>query len=150
LFRVEQVETVSWAGQPHKAMVATDDGQRLAPRKSFATWRETVSGRSQAWSASDLRGAERLHLVLREQRGRARAASHAQQDVDSRYQRQKLQHQKLRLDGMASLLEGMFHLDAVETASLEARIEALESDLRRLMHRTQRGRSHSIDGGDVE
>ena len=150
LFRVEQVETVSWAGQPRKAMVATDDGQRLAPRKSFATWRETVSGRSRAWSASDLRGAGRLHLVLREQRGHARSASRGREDIDDRYRRQKLQAQKLRLDGMASLLEGMFHLDAVETASIEARIEALEADLRRLMHRTQPERMRSIEGGDVE
>ena len=137
LFRVEQVESVSWAGQPHKAVAATDDGRCIAPRKSFTTWRETVSGRSQPWTASDLRGAGRLHRVLREQRGRARAAARDLQDIDILYQRQKLQDQKLRLDGMASLLEGMFHLDAVETASIGARIEALEADLRRLMHRTE-------------
>jgi len=145
LFRVEQVEEVSWAGQPHKALVATDDGQRIAPRKSFAIWRETVSGRSRPWSASDGRGAERLSRVLREQRGRARAVARDRQDLESRYQRQKLHDQKLRLNGMASLLGGLVHLDDAETASLGARIEQLESDLRRLMHRVE-GEAGALSG----
>ncbi|MDV3255692.1 MAG: GAF domain-containing protein [Lysobacter sp.] len=148
LFRVEQVEEVSWAGQPHKALVATDDGQRLAPRKSFATWRETVSGRGRPWSGSDRRGAERLHRVLREQRGRSRARD--PRDVDGRYQRQALHDQKLRLDNVAMLLEGLVHLDAAETAGISARIDRLEADLHRLMHQTRPARLLAADGDERE
>lgn len=135
-FRVEQPEQVKWAGQPHKALVATDDGQRLAPRKSFATWRETVAGRSLPWSAGDHRGAERLHRVLVEQRGRIRTDRRGLRDIESLFQRQALHDQKLRLDGVASLLEGLVHLDAAETAAISERIQQLESDLRSLMRRT--------------
>ncbi|WP_133479792.1 GAF domain-containing protein, partial [Cognatilysobacter segetis] len=39
LFRNEQVETVRWAGEPAKALVPTDDGLRIAPRRSFSVWR---------------------------------------------------------------------------------------------------------------
>jgi light-regulated signal transduction histidine kinase (bacteriophytochrome) len=148
LFRVEQVEEVSWAGQPHKALVPTDDGQRIAPRKSFATWRETVTGRSRPWSAGDRRGADRLSRVLREQRGRARAVARDRQDVETRYRRQQLHDQKLRLDGMASLLEGLVHLDENEAASIGARIEQLEADLRRVMRRGRGGEGPGVDGAD--
>src|SRR5690606_16319575 len=50
LFRREQAAQVSWAGEPNKALVPTDDGVRLAPRRSFALWREVVRGRSRPWS----------------------------------------------------------------------------------------------------
>lgn len=137
LFRVEEVEQVRWAGEPHKALVITDDGQRIAPRKSFAVWRETVRGRSTRWSESDRRGAERLHHVVSEQRRRSVAHARDLQDLDSLNQRQTLMDQKRRLDHIATLLDGLMHLDDTETGKIGARISRLENDLRRLMHRSQ-------------
>ncbi|KFN48704.1 GAF domain-containing protein [Arenimonas composti] len=64
VFRREQVEDVSWAGEPHKALIATDDGTRLAPRRSFRTWRETVRGRCLAWSGDDRDAAARVQRLL--------------------------------------------------------------------------------------
>ncbi|MGN6112569.1 MAG: GAF domain-containing protein, partial [Luteimonas sp.] len=61
LFRDEQTQDVRWAGEPEKALVATDDGVRIAPRRSFATWKQLVRGRSMPWSDADRRAAERLH-----------------------------------------------------------------------------------------
>lgn len=68
LFRLEQQQDVCWAGEPAKALVATDDGIRIAPRRSFATWRELVRGRSLPWSEDDRRAAEQLHQLLHELR----------------------------------------------------------------------------------
>lgn len=136
LFRVEEVEQVRWAGEPHKALVITDDGQRIAPRKSFAVWRETVRGRSVGWSESDERGADRLHRVLREQRRRSVAHAQDLYDLDSLNQRQALMDQKRRLNHIASLLDGLMHLDDAETGKISARISRLEGDLNRLMRRT--------------
>lgn len=58
-FRAEQVEVVNWAGNPHKAAIADEAGQ-LTPRKSFALWRETVRGRSEAWTLVEIEAAERI------------------------------------------------------------------------------------------
>ncbi len=135
LFRVEQVEQVRWAGEPKKALVLTDDGQRIAPRKSFAIWRETVQGRSAPWSDSDKRGAERLHRVLREQRRRALAHAREMDELDRRYQRQRMLDQKSRLENLSTMLEGLIHLEDDDTAQLAARIDRLESDLRSMMHK---------------
>ena len=57
-FRKEAVQTLDWAGDPNKTYDSGPFGDRLTPRKSFAIWKETVRGRSHAWSASDLGFAE--------------------------------------------------------------------------------------------
>lgn len=51
-FRPEQVQRVTWGGNPDKAMEA--EGGRLHPRRSFAEWRETVRGTSQRWTDVDI------------------------------------------------------------------------------------------------
>ena len=48
-FRPEQVEEVQWAGDPGHKDEAPDTLAPLSPRRSFATWRETVRGRSRPW-----------------------------------------------------------------------------------------------------
>lgn len=133
LFRGEQVEDVRWAGEPRKALVTSDDGLRIAPRKSFATWRETVRGRSEPWSEGDRRGAERLHRVLHEQRRRSLAQAQQLRVLEAEAQRQALRDQKQRLGDVASLMEGLVHLDADATRRLGSRIARLEADLRRAM-----------------
>ncbi len=71
-FRPEVVQTVRWGGDPTKAATKDPAGgpDRLHPRKSFETWKETVQGRSLSWTvpeidaAKDLRAAV-LGIVLR-------------------------------------------------------------------------------------
>lgn len=63
-FRREVAHTVTWAGDPNKPVVPGPLGDRLTPRKSFESWRETVAGRSVPWSAADLRIAHGLRLSL--------------------------------------------------------------------------------------
>ena len=52
-FRRELVQTVRWAGDPHKpALPASDDTlgkDAVHPRHSFEEWRQTVRGRSEPW-----------------------------------------------------------------------------------------------------
>lgn len=54
LFRSEQIETRSWAGQPRKELGYDQGKPRLTPRKSFAVWREKVKGHSQVWRPAEL------------------------------------------------------------------------------------------------
>ncbi|GAB3764847.1 ATP-binding protein [Spirosoma pomorum] len=54
-FKPEQIQEVTWAGNPEKAVTVTDDGQhRLSPRKSFAAWTETVRNTSTPWSEAEV------------------------------------------------------------------------------------------------
>ena len=133
LFRREQVEDVRWAGEPAKALVATDDGTRIAPRKSFAEWKQTVHGCSIDWSDSDRRGAERLHRVLREQRRRLLVDEDDTGNLDRLRQHQALRDQKARLQQLSSLVDGLVHLDEAQTSRLDRRIATLEADLRQLI-----------------
>ena len=62
-FRVEKIETVKWAGNPHKA-TATHPQELLTPRASFDAWQETVRGRATDWTISELDAATRLRAAL--------------------------------------------------------------------------------------
>jgi light-regulated signal transduction histidine kinase (bacteriophytochrome)/CheY-like chemotaxis protein len=64
LFRHELVRSVRWAGDPHKPVEYGPNGPRLTPRESFAEWKETVVGRSRAFTPSEIRVAETLRATL--------------------------------------------------------------------------------------
>lgn len=66
LFRSEEAYSLSWAGEPAKKMELTDEGVRLTPRGSFATWREDVRGRSRPWTEPDIAMAEMAKTSLRD------------------------------------------------------------------------------------
>ena len=66
LLRREQVADVEWAGGPVKHLLTTDDGVRMAPRRSFNTWRETVHGQARPWDRDDLEDAEATMLLPRQ------------------------------------------------------------------------------------
>lgn len=57
-FRAEQVETVNWAGNPHKSI--DEETGALTPRKSFDLWSETVREQSREWSRAEIAAAARL------------------------------------------------------------------------------------------
>ncbi|AMV17653.1 ATP-binding protein [Planctomyces sp. SH-PL14] len=64
VFRPDYTEEILWAGNPDKAVEPTDDGFRLSPRKSFATWKQVVSGRSRPWTELDHAMAQELRNGL--------------------------------------------------------------------------------------
>lgn len=76
-FRPEQVQTVSWGGDPNKPVevgpAEPDPAQpgavagnelRLTPRKSFEAWQQTVRGRSVPWRRSELGAAQELRAAI--------------------------------------------------------------------------------------
>lgn len=64
--RPELVRTVDWGGDPHNKALAQAEGSsvRLSPRKSFERWQETVRGRSEQWTASDVEIVLSLRPIL--------------------------------------------------------------------------------------
>jgi PAS domain S-box-containing protein len=61
--RRELVETIAWAGNPNKSVVA-DQHDQLHPRKSFEAWRETVHGVSRPWTTVELESGSTLRERL--------------------------------------------------------------------------------------
>lgn len=63
-FRPEVVQTVDWAGDPHKTASLRDGAHRLSPRGSFALWKETVRHRSLPWQPWEIEAAVQLGHAL--------------------------------------------------------------------------------------
>ena len=70
-FRAEQLQTVKWAGNPHKD-VAHSPTATLMPRSSFEAWSESVRGRSRDWSHAQVESAGRIVRLMLEARNNAR------------------------------------------------------------------------------
>lgn len=63
-FRPEVLQTVSWGGEPTKALVPSEDGLRLSPRKSFARWQQVVGLHAQPWHAAEIAAARELRNAM--------------------------------------------------------------------------------------
>ena len=63
LFRREVLQTVTWGGDPDKAVNADGSGQ-IGPRASFAAWKQIVSGSSLPWRRGETDIAETLRVSL--------------------------------------------------------------------------------------
>ena len=53
-FRPERVRTLTWGGNPYKAVEIGDDPTQLSPRRSFAQWHQVVEGTCDPWTPEDL------------------------------------------------------------------------------------------------
>ncbi|WP_249201401.1 histidine kinase dimerization/phosphoacceptor domain -containing protein [Gluconobacter sphaericus] len=60
--RVEIIQTIEWAGNPHKDTAEGND--ILRPRASFKTWEQTIRGHSTRWTSEQKQAARRLRRVL--------------------------------------------------------------------------------------
>jgi two-component system, chemotaxis family, sensor kinase Cph1 len=65
-FRRELLQTINWAGDPHKPVVVDvqDGAVRLLPRTSFALWKETVGGQAHRWLDCEIEHAGELRRGL--------------------------------------------------------------------------------------
>jgi chemotaxis family two-component system sensor kinase Cph1 len=63
-FRTEQVQEVSWAGEPTKPVEFDGVRLRLGPRRSFEVWKQEVRGKSQAWRPAEIEAAAELRSRL--------------------------------------------------------------------------------------
>lgn len=70
-FRAETLQTIQWAGNPHKA-VGQEPDRPLTPRASFAAWSEEIRGRALPWSPAEIEAAHRLSRLLFDARQRRR------------------------------------------------------------------------------
>jgi PAS domain-containing protein len=59
-FRPERITTVTWGGDPLKAVIIGDDPSDLSPRRSFAQWHQLVEGKSDPWSLAEISSARMI------------------------------------------------------------------------------------------
>ena len=68
------MQEIYWAGNPHEQVEVSNGLGALNPRKSFATWAETVRGRSGPWDTVEIESAKmfnpRVAFVLQQKRVR--------------------------------------------------------------------------------
>jgi light-regulated signal transduction histidine kinase (bacteriophytochrome) len=65
--RAERIETIEWAGNPHKS-VQLNPNETLTPRASFASYSETVRGHSRGWTLEEIEASHRLRRRFHEAR----------------------------------------------------------------------------------
>jgi len=63
-FRSEVQTTVSWGGDPGKAISFEADGKKYHPRNSFSIWQETVKETSLPWSGELIEVAESIRTFI--------------------------------------------------------------------------------------
>ena len=117
LWRNEELQSVTWAGDPNKAVA--DEQGRLSPRGSFAAWQESMHGRSREWSVQDVQLAEGLRtslleiiLRLTEEQMQERKRSQQQQEMLIA----ELNH---RVRNILNLIRGLISQSRGEATSIE-------------------------------
>jgi light-regulated signal transduction histidine kinase (bacteriophytochrome) len=128
-FRAETVETINWAGNPHKPVDA--EGGALSPRRSFELWQETVRGQSRRWSGAEVQAADRFRTTLLELLSQQELNRLNQQLRRSLSEKEELLEQKdllvrevnHRVQNSLQLVNSMLYLQEKDTASSEAKVQ---------------------------
>lgn len=83
-FRREEIETVTWAGDPRKPVETGPLGEYLSPRRSFERWAETVRGKGTPWRPAEVEAGARLReAVLDRMRARADQANRLRAELEA-------------------------------------------------------------------
>jgi two-component system, chemotaxis family, sensor kinase Cph1 len=93
-FRAEWQHTLTWAGEPVKFVRENASGSRISPRKSFASWHESVRERSRPWTTSDLFALDQVQMLIL----RAAMDDHLQRDF-----------RRSRLESIGQVASGLAH-----------------------------------------
>ena len=131
-FRRERRHEVRWAGRPEKVELTVGQLPRLSPRKSFASYTESVRGRSLQFDAGELRIAEMLCAAFTD--GVLRGSPHFEGERRHTLDRQELLIAELnhRVRNVLALIRGLISQtngEGGDTASyvrsLSGRVQAL-------------------------
>ncbi len=131
-FRRELIQTVTWGGNPDKAVQRDPSTGHLNPRSSFEAWRETVRGQAKPWTDSELRIADTLRVALLEVilRRSEMIGSERQQAQDS--QTLLIAELNHRIKNVLSLVLATTRQSAHQATSVEAFTEEVERRIQAL------------------
>lgn len=117
LFRKELIHAVRWAGDPHKPVTYGPNGPRLTPRESFEEWKELVEGRSQPFTASEIRVAETLRATLIEVVLRLADEASAERQQASARQELLIAELNHRVRNILGLIRGLIRQSRTDDAA---------------------------------
>jgi light-regulated signal transduction histidine kinase (bacteriophytochrome) len=131
LFRREQLHDIRWAGAPGKAPPSGDD-HRVSPRKSFATFSESVRGQSRPFTEAEQKVAGQIRAGLIEIILRGAHQNAAEQSLAGGRQELLIAELNHRVRNVLALIRGLIsqtHGEAGDSAkyveSLNGRVQAL-------------------------
>ncbi|MDB6452874.1 histidine kinase dimerization/phosphoacceptor domain -containing protein [Falsirhodobacter sp. 20TX0035] len=154
-FRAEHLQTVTWAGNPHKDIPA-DPNATLNPRTSFEQWSETVTGRARPWTHAEEEAAARIVRLMLEARNNQRVRELNREIATTLKENESLLRQKdfllrevnHRVQNSLSLVAAFLRMQARE-ASPEVKSQLGEAENRlkavSLVHR----RLHQNDSVEI-
>ena len=133
-FRKEKLQTLEWAGDPHKTYSTGPNGDRLTPRQSFAIWKQTVEQQSAVWSEDDLTAAKSTLLGLREVMSRHNeilTKERKEAAVRMQVLNDELNH---RVKNILALIKSLINQQSTSATDLEAFVSALKGRIIALSH----------------
>jgi light-regulated signal transduction histidine kinase (bacteriophytochrome)/CheY-like chemotaxis protein len=107
LFRKAQVQTVNWAGNPHKPIEPGPNGARLTPRKSFDLWKEERRGFAIPWTEEEVSTSGSLRITLLEVVLRMNDAAQQERDNASKKQETLIAELNHRVRNILNLIRGL-------------------------------------------
>ena len=139
-FRPEVVRTITWAGDPNKAVEMGQHGDRLTPRKSFAAWQDEVRQQSVPWDVVDIEAAHSFRLWLLETV--LRQLDMARQDREAAFTRQSMLMAELdhRVKNTLANIQALVRHTKADAISLEDFALGLEMRIRAM------ARAHDLLG----
>lgn len=141
-FRDEVTQEIRWAGNKEKTV---DDGPRLAPRGSFAEYCESVSGRCNVWTDSDISIAQEIRNELSRMAQVGSAELSMEQEKQKRYKDLLIAELNHRVRNTLALVRSIARQTTSHSTdssqSLEQYVDSLE---RRLLALSS---AHDLIGG---
>jgi two-component system, chemotaxis family, sensor kinase Cph1 len=136
--RPERVHTVTWGGDPHKAVRAGDGTAAVLPRRSFERWVEEQRGQSEPWAEWQIRIAETLAVslegVILHQQRRIAALSATERDLNIALAQKDLLSREIdhRVKNSLQIVASFLQLQSRTTTDPQAR-EAFSDTYARVM-----------------
>lgn len=133
-FRREKVQTLEWAGDPHKTYTSGLHGDRLTPRQSFAIWKQVVNGQSDPWTEDERNTGNALLIGLREvilRNAEVLASERKKGEVRQRILNDELNH---RVKNILALIKSLVSHPVRPEINLDEFIKGLKGRILALSH----------------
>lgn len=129
-FRPQLIETVTWGGQPDKPVEVGPLADRLAPRKSFAAWKQEMRGRSVPWDQADLEIAQGFHVTLLEAVFRQMDTARRERDAVIEHQNVLMAELDHRVKNILATISAVVQLTKSNANDLDTYAVSLQNRIR--------------------
>ncbi|MBX9609461.1 MAG: GAF domain-containing protein [Gammaproteobacteria bacterium] len=133
-FRPEVARTVTWAGNPDKAVEFGLHGARLTPRKSFEAWQAEVRGQAEPWDEVDLDAVNSFRVWLLETVLLQLDLARREREVLFARQSDLMAELDHRVKNTLANIHALVQQTKTQSSSVEEFIENLESRIRAMAH----------------